>query len=165
MKTLSLFTLGLFLLLLSITSVSAKTFTITQIEVVPAKVNEKMIEMQRKSFHGKVLKKTEKRIINKKPAKGNPAVDAYIKLIQETITKQFRANQHVKKKKLKGKVLAKIQIQKNGLYDILFIGGEHVELSSLTQEIFDRIAKFPKIPMATGQQEIQLKIPLEYNFQ
>lgn len=146
------------------TTLKSRSFNLSKIEIVPSVVKEVMIETVKKDFHGKVKKTVTKKKVNTKSLKGNPAADEYIQLVRKTIIENYTESSKAKKMKLKGSVLAKIQIQKSGQYDILFIGGDHKVLQDLTQKTFDKISKFSAIPIETGQDEIQLKIPVQYDF-
>ncbi|MAX65961.1 MAG: energy transducer TonB [Bacteriovoracaceae bacterium] len=142
----------------------AHSFQISKIEVVPPKTNEKMIQKTHKTFHGKVIKKEEKVAINKRSTKGNPEADRYLKLVRQTILNQKTSSFKAKKMQLQGKVIVKIQIQKNGQYDLLFIDGKNPHLINLAEKTMQKIESFPPIPKSAGIAELQIKIPMQFNF-
>ena len=116
------------------------------------------------NFHGKKVRTTETKKVNKKKSlKGDKKASEYFSSVRAHIIKNSKTSTKAKKLKLKGKVLAKIQIQSNGSYDILFVGGDHPELVKMTNDTFSRISGFMPIPSELEQKEIQLKIPLHYN--
>ncbi len=119
-----------------------------------------MVEVAKKTFHGKVVKKITKEKINKKPA-SNKFVKLYLKSIKRQVIKEFLAVKT--KSKTKGKSFAKIQIQKTGDYDVLFIQGDNNKVQTLTEDLFSKISKFKPIPTEAGQSELQIKIPLIFN--
>ena len=105
-----------------------------------------------------------KKKINSRSAKGNPEADKYIRSVREMIIDNYTESAKAKKLKLKGEVLVKVQIQENGSFDVLFIGGTKLLLSQLAEKTFKKIKKFPAIPESAGMTELQLKIPVKYDF-
>jgi len=144
--------------------VKSHSITITNIEFVPSKVEEVEVPVAMEGFHGKkILAKRVEKVNKKKSLEGNKTADRYFKSIRELIIKTSQPSLKAKKLKLKGKVMAKIQIQKNGSYDVLFLEGDNTELVSMTNQTFSNIKNFEPIPKSLEQKEIQLKIPLHYN--
>ncbi len=139
------------------------TLKIHKMEIVPSKVVEQMIETSKKTFHGKP-KKIKQKAVNTNSGKDNPVVDEYLKVVRNTIIKHYVVSKKAKKMKLKGKAMAKIQIQRSGIYDVLFVSAEHPLLQKLTEQTLEKISRFAPIPKGSGQQEIQLKIPLVFDF-
>jgi len=147
----------------NIKKVRSHSITITNIEFVPSKVEEIEVQVVKKGMHGKKTVTTQMKTVNKKKSlKGDKTAIKYFKTVREKIIKNSSTSLKAKKLKLKGEVMAKIQIQKNGSYDILFIDGPHKELINMTNNTFSKIKSFEPIPTSLEQSEIQLKIPLHF---
>lgn len=136
-------------------------------EVVPSKVEKIMVNVVSKDVHGKETTRQVEKVINKKmDLMKNKRALAYFEDVKKHILAHkvlsLKINKKDKNKKLKGEVSCKIQIQKDGRYDILFLGGIDPNLTELAHLAFDKIKRFPPIPSSLEQQEIQLKIPMLY---
>ena len=136
----------------------------SKIEIIKGKTQEKKMEISKKNFHGKVVTTHVTEKINEKPAMGNKYVTDYLKLVSNTILSTNLDSKKLSKKKLKGSVMAKIQIQKNGEFDVLFIQGSNSLLQGYTEKLLEKIGKFSPIPKKAGQAELQIQIPINYNF-
>lgn len=140
-------------------------FSVQKIEFVPSKTMEQQTSIVRKSFHGKrKIKNITKTINRPMQVKGNKLAQQYFTDVRKVFLKNSSSSIKAQKLKLKGDVLVKIQIQKDGNYDILFIDGDNAELISLANKTMSKIESFPPIPESLGQTEIQLKVPLKYKF-
>lgn len=146
------------------TIIKSRSFSISKIEIMPSKMNEKVIETSRKTFHGNIVKRRFKKKINKKSLKGNIAASKYLKLVREIVIKNYMSSSKARKMKLKGEVMANIQIQESGRFDIMSIQGKNNILQKLTFKTFEKISTFPPIPKDSGQTEVFLKIPIQYDF-
>jgi hypothetical protein len=136
----------------------------SKIEIIKGKTQEKNMEITKKNFHGKVVTTHVKEKINTKPVEGNKFVQDYLNQVSGTILSTKVDSKKLSKKKLKGSVMAKIQIQKNGEFDVLFIQGSNPLLQSYTERLLEEIGKFSPIPKKAGQAELQIQIPINYNF-
>lgn len=147
------------------TIISAKGFRISEVEIVPSYVSPKEPEEAVKNPHGKTAHIKKK--VTPKPqskVKGQEKTNIYITKVRKRLTQVIYSNSKFKKMKVKGNALLKIQIQKNGSYDVLHINSENSRLVDLIEQSLYKLESFPEIPEDLGLQELQLKIPLEFNF-
>jgi hypothetical protein len=135
-----------------------------KIEIIKGKTQQKNMEMAKKNFHGKVITKNEIQKINSKSIEGNKYITSFLSVVTKTILSKKVDSKKLIKLKVVGSAKAKIQIQESGEFDVLFIEGSNAHLSAFTERLFEEIEKFPMIPKDAGQAELQIQIPILYNF-
>lgn len=145
-------------------SKSSSAFSISKIEIVPSFVEEIEDVKSVEKFHGgkKEIKTKEK--MNETIVKGDEVSEKYLAQIRKKILDHYPNSMIAKRKKLKGDILLKIQIQNNGRFDILGIIGKNNDLILLTEQMMTEIKVFPPMPKDSNQKEVQLKIPLVFNY-
>ena len=132
--------------------IAVKTQKINKVEFVAPQTTMKEVEVTRTSFHGKKLKRKYDEKINKKI--NMKAINAYMLQIQDHLNLTLPKINSSKYKPF----MVKIQIQKNGLTDILFIDSQNQKANAYVYESFKQAGELLPIPKETGQSEIQLKL-------
>lgn len=154
----------IFFILMQVSVAGNTKVDFNKIEVIKGKTQEKTVEIAKKTFHGKVVKTHVTKKINAKSAIGNKEISDYLKYVATVVMDHKQTSKKFKKLKLKGVVSAKIQIQKDGNYDVLFIQGANLKLQKFTESIFESINNFKALPAESGVTELQIQIPVNLNF-
>ena len=141
-----------------------KTLEIGKIEIIKGKTQMKKVQTIATDFHGKKVKATREEKINQKSVLDNPEANRYLKTVTETIYKFYQKPKKIPAKGASGVIKAKLQIQENGRYDVLFVGGENQFLKQHTENLFYKISNFPAIPYSAGISEFQIELPFKYEF-
>ena len=144
--------------------VQDKTLEIGKIDIIKGKTQMKKVQTIATDFHGKKVKATREEKINQKSVLDNPEANKYLKTVTETIYKHYKKPKNIPAKGVLGVIKAKLQIQENGRYDVLFIGGKNQFLKQYTEDLFYKISSFPAIPHSAGITEFQIELPLKYQF-
>jgi hypothetical protein len=141
----------------------AKSVTVLTIEYVEGKTQEMVVEVQLPtSHHGKKRTKKEIHKINTKTMKDSKAAKAYISDLRNIIQKaQDKSLKNVTLSS-SGVIKVKLQIQGDGRFDILMIDGAQPSLISLVENTFAHFTKFKPLPIAAGQGELQLIVPVSF---
>ena len=132
---------------------------IVKVNIVPSTVTEKIVSV--KTMHGKTTTRKIPVAQMDQSAKGEKKAKAYLLRVRQSLLDLFSKDK--KLKKISGKALLKIQVQKDGSHDILFVGGgaKDQKFSSQVEKNLYSLGKLSQIPDDLMIEELQLKIHIQ----
>ena len=129
---------------------------IPSLEIVPSKVIEKIVSS--KNAHGKTITRKQTVPAMDTSKKGKKEAYRYFLTIRKEISSIIELPK--KTKTLKGDCLIKLQIQKDGRYDLLYIGGKNSKLQKLIEQSLAKVKVLSQIPDSLEIEELQIKFTL-----